>query len=117
MVTTAPRRGEVWWASLPSPRGSEPGHSRPVLVVQSNRFNDSAIHTVLVAAITTNLRLGDAPGNVRLKPSESGLPKPSVVNVSQLLTVDRRFLATRVEALGSSTMNLVTEGLRLVLAL
>jgi mRNA interferase MazF len=114
---TGPRRGEIWWAELRAPRGSEPGHSRPVLVVQSNQFNDSAIRTILVAAITSNLRLAVAPGNVRLRPAESGLGKPSVVNVSQLLTADRRFLKEKVGQLPAKAMNRVAEGLRLALAL
>ena len=116
-MVTALKRGEVWWADLPAPRGSEPGHPRPVLVVQSNRFNDSEIQTVLVAAITTNLRLAGAPGNVRVKPSDSGLPKPSVVNVSQVLTVSRQFLAKRAGMLPAGAMNHVADGLRLVLGL
>lgn len=114
---TAPRRGEVWWASLPVPRGSEPGHARPVLIVQANRFNASRIETVVVAAITSNLSLADAPGNLRLRPSESGLPRPSVVNVSQLLTVGREFLAEKAGDLPAGVMNRVGEGLRLVVAL
>lgn len=107
----------MWWAELRPPRGSEPGHTRPVLIVQSNQFNDSLIQTVLVAAITSNLRLADAPGNVRLKPSDSGLPKPSVVNVSQLLTADRQFLREQAGRLPAVAMNRVAEGLRLALAL
>lgn len=116
-MSATPRRGEVWWASLAPPLGSQPGHRRPVLVVQSNRFNESALQTVVVAAITSNLRLADAPGNVRLRPGDSGLGKTSVVNVSQLLTLDRRFLTSRVETLPTAAMNLVGEGLRLVLGL
>lgn len=112
-----PRRGEVWWASLRPPRGSEPGHPRPVLVIQSNQFNDSLLQTVVVAAITSNLRLADAPGNVRLRPSDTGLTKPSVVNVSQVLTLSKRFLGERAGRLPASSMNRVAEGLRLVLAL
>lgn len=114
---SGPRRGDVWWAELRPPRGSEPGHTRPVLIVQSNQFNDSLIQTILVAAISSNLRLADAPGNVRLKPSDSGLPKPSVVNVSQLLTADRQFLREPAGRLPSAAMNRVAEGLRLALAL
>lgn len=110
-------RGEIWWASLPVPRGSEPGLRRPVLVVQSNRFNRSAIRTVLVAAITSNLALAEAPGNVRLKSTESGLPKPSVVNVSHILAVGREHLTERVAALPPGALNRVAQGLRLVLGL
>jgi len=107
----------VWWAELGSPRGSEPGYRRPVLVVQSNAFNDSAIGTLVVAAISTNLHLADAPGNLRLRPAETGLPKISVVNVSQLLTISREFLGERAGTLPAKTMNRVAQGLRLVLAL
>lgn len=111
------RRGEVWWADLPLPAGSGPGHPRPVLIVQSNQFNASRIQTVIVAVITSNLRLADAPGNVRLRPSDTGLPKPSVVNVSQLLTLSRELLRDRVGTLSSAAMNHVAEGLRLALGL
>jgi len=110
-------RGEVWWASLPEPRGSEPGFRRPVVVVQSNRFNRSRIQTVLVVAVSSNLRLADAPGNVRATAAQTGLPKPSVANVSQVLTLDREHLSERVGTLPSSVMNRVAEGLRLVLGL
>jgi len=111
------KRGEVWWASLPEPTGSGPGLRRPVLVVQSNSFNESRISTVVVAVVTSNVALAEAPGNVRLNKSESGLPKPSVVNVSQLLTIDRSLLTERVKALPSSVILKINEGLRLVLGL
>ena len=116
-MTPSPRRGEIWWASLPSPRTSEPGSRRPVLVIQSNAFNESRIQTILVAVLTSNLRLGDAPGNVRARPAETGLHKTSVVNVSQLLTLQRSFLTARVRALPAAVMNQVAAGLRLVLGL
>src|SRR5689334_1064403 len=101
------KRGEIWWASLPAPVGSGPGLRRPVLVVQSNPFNDSRISTVIVAAVTSNLALAAAPGNVRLGKSESGLPKPSVVNVSQLVTVDKSLLKSRIRALPAEPMRRV----------
>ena len=85
-------RGEIWWASLPAPSGSGPGYRRPVLIIQSNPFNLSRISTVIVAAITSNLSLADAPGNVRVGKADSGLSRPSVVNVSQIVTVDRSLL-------------------------
>ena len=110
------KRGEIWWASLPAPSGSGPGLRRPVLVVQSNPFNDSRIGTVIVAIVTSNLALAIAPGNVRLSRSDSGLPKPSVINVSQLITVDRSVLESRVRALAAGAMQQVDDGLRLVLA-
>ena len=111
------KRGEVWWGSLPQPAGSGPGLRRPVLIVQSNPFNESRISTVIVAVITSNLALAAAPGNVRLGKTESGLPKPSVVNVSQPITVDKAFLNSRIRALPSDAMLRVEAGLRLVLAL
>ena len=111
------RRGEIWWASLGEPRGSAPGYRRPVLVIQSDAFNRSSIGTVAVAAITSNLHLGAAPGNVRLTARQSKLPKPSVVNVSQVLTVDRRFLTERVGRLSSESLAEVDAGLRLALSL
>jgi mRNA interferase MazF len=109
------KRGEVWWATLPGPTGSGPGYRRPVLVVQSNPFNLSRIATVVVAAITSNLSLAEAPGNVRLGRGDSGLPRASVVNVSQLVTLDRQRLSGKVRALPAPTMRQVDEGLRLVL--
>jgi mRNA interferase MazF len=111
------KRGEVWWASLPAPRGSGPGYRRPVLVIQSDPFNDSRIPTAIVAVITSNVALADAPGNVRLAKAESGLAKPSVVNVSQVLTIDRALLTGRVRALPAVAMMRVDNGLRLALAL
>lgn len=110
------KRGEIWWASLPEPTGSGPGLRRPVLVIQSNPFNESRIATVIVAVVTSNLALAEAPGNVRLSKSESGLPKPSVVNVSQVLTVDRSLLTERVRMLQSSVVQKIDEGLRLALS-
>lgn len=110
------KRGEIWWASLPEPTGSGPGLRRPVLVIQSNPFNESRIATVIVAVVTSNLALAGAPGNVRLSKSESGLPKPSVVNVSQVLTVDRSLLTERVRALSGTVVQKVNDGLRLALS-
>lgn len=111
------KRGEVWWASLPASVGSGPGMKRPVLVVQSNPFNESRIATAIVAVITSNLALAEAPGNVRVDKADSGLSKASVVNVSQVLTIDRSLLSARVRALPAEAMQRVDEGLRLVLAL
>lgn len=110
------RRGEIRWASLPRPQGSGPGLRRPVLVVQSDAFNASRIQTVIVAVITSNLRLADAPGNVLLRKKTSRLPRDSVVNVSQLMTLDRSFLSQPVGLLSPQLMSRVDEGVRLVLA-
>jgi mRNA interferase MazF len=111
------QRGEIWWAALPPPTGSGPGYRRPVLVVQSDRFNASAIATVVAAAVTKNTALAEAPGNVLLGRREAGLKTESVVNVSSLLSVDRRFLRQRIAQLPARTMAKVDEGLRLVLGL
>ena len=110
------RRGEIWWASLPVPRGSEPGYRRPVVIVQSEAFNRSRIQTVVVAAVTSNLRLALAPGNIRLG-RRAGLPRQSVANVSQLLTLDRSFLREKAGKLSAAELTALDEGLRLVLAL
>jgi len=109
------QRGDIWWASLPEPEGSEPGYRRPVVIVQANDFNRSRISTVVVAVLTSNVALALAPGNVLLKAHRAGLPKDSVVNVSQLITIDRRSLTEKVKTLDSSTMLEVDKGLRLVL--
>ena len=111
------KRGEIWWAALPEPVGSEPGYRRPVLIVQADAFNRSAIQTVVCVVITSNLRLADAPGNVRLEPRLSGLPKPSVANVSQVATIDRTFLTERVAVLAEDALRQIDDGLRLVLGL
>jgi len=111
------KRGEIWWVALPPPTGSGPGYRRPAVVVQSNPFNDSRIATVVVAVITSNLRLAEAPGNVRLSRSDSGLSTPSVVNVSQVVTLDRKQLVKRIRPLAAEALRRVDEGLRLVLGL
>ncbi len=111
------KRGEIWWASLPEPTGSGPGFRRPVLVVHSNPFNSSRISTVVVAAITSNLRLSAAPGNVKITKRESGLGKASVINVSQVLTLDRTLLTEQVRRLSEKRMLEIDQGLRVVLGL
>ncbi|MGH8649175.1 MAG: type II toxin-antitoxin system PemK/MazF family toxin [Burkholderiales bacterium] len=110
------RRGEIWWASLPEPSGSGPGFRRPLLIVSANSFNESRINTVVAAAITSNLRLADAPGNVRLPARGTGLTKPSVVNVSQIITVDKSFLTERAGRLNPQLLAEIDDGLRLVLS-
>ena len=116
-MADAIRRGEIWWADLIEPRRSEPGYRRPVLVVQADRFNRSRIQTVVVAAITGNMELAAAPGNVILPARSSGLPRDSVVNVSQVLTLDRSFLSEQAGALSPRLQRVVDQGLRLVLQL
>ena len=111
------KRGDIWWASLPDPVGSEPGYRRPVLIVQSDEFNRSGIRTVICAAVTSNLNLAGAPGNIHLSPRASGLPKPSVVNVSQLISLERTRLTERIKGIDAQSMLQVDEGLRLIMTL
>jgi mRNA interferase MazF len=111
------QRGELWWADLPEPRLSEPGYRRPVWVVQADSFNNSRIQTIIVATITSNLALAEAPGNVLLPQRDSGLPRDSVVNVSQIITLDREFLAEYIGSLPARLQRLVDAGLHLVLNL
>jgi mRNA interferase MazF len=111
------RRGEIWWAEPPAPVGAKPGFRRPLLIIQADDFNRSSLRTVIGVALTTNLRLADAPGNLLLPAAESGLPKDSVVNVTQILTVDKGLLTTRAGAVDDRTMLLVEDCLRLVTGL
>ena len=111
------RRGEIWWANLPAPAGSEPGFRRPVLIVQADEFNRSRIRTVIAAAITSSVFLAAAPGNVALSKRSTGLGRESVINVSQVITLDTRFLTERVGRLSERKLRQVEDGLRLVLAL
>jgi mRNA interferase MazF len=110
-------RGSIWWADLGEPRGSEPGFRRPLLIIQADAFNRSRIQTVIAAVLTTNLRLVDAPGNVLVPATASGLRRDSVANVSQLITVNRDDLVERSGQVDAATMRRVDAGLRLVLAL
>lgn len=111
------RRGEVWWVNVGDPVGSAPGYRRPAVVVSSDRFNRSRIATVVVAAVTSNTRLADAPGNVALAVGSAGLPKASVVNVSQILAIDRTLLEQRLGSLDPPQLRAVGQGLRLALDL
>lgn len=110
-------RGEIWWANLPEPIASEPGYTRPVLIIQSNDFNQSRIKTVVAVVLTTNLRLAQARGNILVSSADTGLPRDSVINVSQIVTADKSFLTERVSQVSDSIMSLVEDGLRLVLVL
>jgi mRNA interferase MazF len=111
------RRGEIWWADLGAPTGSRPGYRRPILVVSSNVFNESRISTIIVAVITSNPRLAVAPGNVLVRPHDTGLPTESVVNVSQLLTIDKGLLTERIGHLPADRLEEVEAGLIKILAL
>jgi mRNA interferase MazF len=110
-------RGEIWWANLPDPAGSEPGYRRCVLIIQDDIFNQSRINTVIVVIITSNTQLAEAPGNVLLPQVASGLSRNSVANVSQIFTIDKTFLVERIGALPDYLQEEVDEGLRTILYL
>ena len=108
-------QGDVWWADLAEPSGSQPGFRRPIVVVQGDAFNRSAIRTVLTVALTSNLRWADAPGNVRLSARATGLPQESVANVSQVVTLDKARLTERAGTLSRAKLELVLAGIDIVL--
>lgn len=110
-------RGEIWWADLPVPGRSEPGYRRPVLIVQSDGFNRSRIRTAVALAITSNLRLAEAPGNVSLARRGTGLPRTSVINVSQIITLDKEYLIERAGRASDAIMGQVEESLGMLLGL
>jgi mRNA interferase MazF len=108
-------QGEVWWADLGEPVGSEPGFRRPVVVVQSDAFNRSSLRTVVCVSLTSNIHWSDAPGNVLLPARATGLPRDSVANVSQIMTLDRDALTERVGVLSASSLELMLTGIDVVL--
>jgi mRNA interferase MazF len=108
-------QGDVFWVDLSAPTGSEPGDCQPHVVIQNNVFNRSRINTVVVCALTSNLRRAAAPGNVLLGEGEAHLPKRSVVNVSQIFTVDKAQLCTKIGALSPQRVRQILDGIRLVL--
>ncbi len=109
------RQGEVYWADLGEPSGSGPGYLRPHVVIQNNVFNTSRISTVVVCAVTSNLARGQAPGNVTLRKGEANLPKPSVVNISQLYTVDKSALYDKIGILSERRMLEIIRGIQLLI--
>lgn len=111
------KRGEIWWASIGEPRGSEPGYCRPVVIASSNEFNNSLINTVICTTITSNLRLSDSPGNFTITKAKSGLNKDSVVNISQIVTLDKSFLTEPAGCLTNRQLTALNEGLKLVFKL
>ncbi len=110
-------RGEIWWANFGIPFGGEPGFKRPVIIIQDDEFNRSNINTVIVIPLTTNLRLGDAPGNVLIVKEESDLSKDSVAVVSQLSAIDKIRLTEKVRKINSTLLNQIEEGIRIVLGI
>ncbi len=108
-------QGDIYWVDLGEPSGSAPGYRHPHVVIQNNVFNQSRINTVVVCVLTSNLRRAEAPGNVLLEAGEGNLPKQSVVNVSQLYTVDKRDLVEFIGRLSQQRMRQVLAGVMLVL--
>lgn len=108
-------QGEIWWADLPDPTGSGPGFRRPVIVVQGDALNRSHIATAVCVPLTSNLKWADAPGNVYLPARLTGLPKDSVANVSQIISLDRELLTERAGKLSRAKIDLILAGVRTVL--
>lgn len=108
-------QGDVWWAELPDPHGSAPAYRRPVVVVQGDAFNRSAIQTVVCVALTSNLKWADAPGNVALTARSTGLSRQSVANVSQIVTLDKSEPTERAGSVPAAKLELVLAGIDTVL--
>ena len=108
-------QGEIWWADLPAPSGSGPGFRRPVIVVQSDALNQSRIATAVCVPLTSNLKWALAPGNLHLSARLTGLPKDSVANVSQIVTVDKQILTERVGKLPKAKLQLLLRGIDVIL--
>jgi mRNA interferase MazF len=108
-------QGDIYWINLGEPSGSEPAYLRPFVVVQNNIFNKSLINTVIVCALTSNLKRALSPGNILLKPGEANLPEQSVINISQLYTVDKKDLMEKIGTLGSARVSQVMNSLDLIL--
>ena len=110
------KQGDIYWINLPEPKQSEPGFRRPCVVVQNDTFNSSAIQTTIICILTTNLRLAKAPGNVSLAKGDGNLPKPSVVNISQILTVNKTDLLPqeKIGQLPKQKVALILSGLKLI---
>ena len=110
-------RGEIWWADFGIPFGSEPGFRRPVIIVQDDSFNRSKINTIVVLPFTTNIELGNAPGNVFVERERSGLTKDSVIVVSQISSLDKKRLIEKVKKMSIGAMTKIDDGIRIVLGL
>ena len=110
-------RGDIWWATLPPPTGSGPGGRRPVVIMQTDGLTQTEIRTVIVVILTTNLKFANSLGNVLLRDYETGLPRDSVANVSQLLTIDKSLLTDFVIDLPNHLVKKIEEGLKLVMGL
>ena len=109
------KQGDIFWVDLGIPKASEPGYKHPHVVIQNNVYNISKINTVVVCALTSNVKRAAAPGNVLLKKGETNLPKDSVVNISQIITVDKSDLIEKIGSLSPSRMKQIIEGVKLLL--
>lgn len=109
------QQGDIYWVDLGDPVGSAPGFLHPHVVIQNNEFNRSKVSTVVVCALTSNLKRASAPGNVLLEPGEANLPKQSVVNISQVFTVDKRQLGEKIGTLSARRVRQILDGLQLLL--
>ncbi len=109
------KQGDIFWIDLGQPLGSEPGYIHPFVVVQNNIFNRSQIGTVIVCAITSNLKRSKSPGNILLLPDESNLSKQSVINISQVYTVDKKDLSEKIGTLNSERVQEILDGIDLIL--
>ena len=109
------KQGDIYWVDLGIPEGSEPGYKHPHVVIQNNVFNASKINTVVVCALTTNLKRANAPGNILLKKGEANLKKDSVVNISQIITADKSDLIEKIGSLSPSKVKQIIEGVKLLI--
>jgi len=109
------KQGDIFWVDLGIPKGSGPGYRHPHVVIQNNVFNASKINTVVVCALTSNLKRAKAPGNVLLKKGEGNLKKDSVANISQIITADKSDLVERIGSLSSSRVKEIIEGVKLLI--
>jgi mRNA interferase MazF len=107
-------KGEIWWAKLPSPRGSEPGKTRPVLVIPGDNFNRSSISTIICAVITSNINIASAPANILIEKADSGLEKTSVINFFQIITLDRLFFTQFISMLPKSFISKVDKSIKII---
>lgn len=108
------RQGDIFWVSLGPPKGSEPGCRHPHVVLQNNVFNESRLNTVVVSALTSNLKRAASPGNVLVRKGEGGLKKDSVVNITQIVTVDKTDLVEKIGALSQTRVNQIIDGIKLL---
>jgi mRNA interferase MazF len=108
-------QGDIYWVEVDVPTGSEPGYTHPHVIVQNNLYNQSKIRTVIACVLTSNLKLANLPGNVLLEKGEANLPKASVVNVSQIMTIDKTQLDEYIGTLSSKRVNEILDGISLFL--